>query len=153
MAAEKYNARDCVFQIENPGAPGTWVDIGAGKDGIETFTVGRSSETTDMTDFSSGGAEELQVMQRGKTLQLEGRRLKDAATGALDPGQALVETLGDAVGNASIGRIRFAAPGDTTYEVWSCTCELGDQGGGNNDKVSWSATFTRSGPSSTLPRP
>ena len=28
--------------------------------------------------------------------------------------------------------------------------ELGDQGGGNNDKVSWSATFTRSGADSTV---
>lgn len=153
MAVERYNARDCVFQIENPASPGTFVDIGASKDGIETFSVGRSSETTSTTDFGSGGASEQQVMERGKTLQLEGRRLKDSATGALDPGQQLVETLADQVGNASLGRIRFAAPSDTTWEVWTATCELGDQGGGNNDKVSWSCTFTRSGPSTTLPRP
>jgi hypothetical protein len=153
MAAEQYNARSCQFQIENPGSPGTFVDIGAGGDAIMTFSVSREADTTDTTDFASAGNAESQVMQRGKTLKLEGKRLKDVTTGALDPGQQLVETLADQVGTASLGRIRFAAPGDTTWEVWTCTAQLGDQGGGNNDKVSWSVTFTRSGASTTLPRP
>ncbi|MEV6105698.1 hypothetical protein AB0M28_13420 [Streptomyces sp. NPDC051940] len=153
MAATQYNARDCVFQIENPASPGTWVDIGAGRDGIMTFSVGRKTESTDMTDFASGGQEESQVMQRGKTLKLEGKRLKDVATGVLDAGQQLVETLADQVGDASWGRVRFASPGDTTYAVWTATAEMGEEGGGNNDKVSWSVTFTRSGAATTLPRP
>jgi hypothetical protein len=92
-------------------------------------------------------------MQRGKTLKLEGFRLKDATTGALDPGQTIVETLGNAVGTASVGMLHFAAPGDTTWEVWSTFVALEDSGGGNNDKASWGATFTRTGASTTAPKP
>lgn len=153
MTATKYSARDCQFQIEDPGNPGTFVAIAPGSGGqgggVNTFTMGRASESTDTTTFGSEGAAEGQIMQRGKTLALEGFRLKDPDSGALDAGQAIVEALGDTVSDESVGVLRFAAPGDTSWEVWHVTCELGDQGGGNNDKVSWSATFTRTGPSTT----
>jgi len=145
MAAEKYNARDCEFEIEDTGTPGTYVAIG----GLNTFTLGRDSEDFDTTTYGSGGYAESQIMQRSKNLKLEGFRLVDPTTGVLDPGQAAVEALAEAVGDASLGSFRFAAPGDTTWEIWTANCELGDQGGGNNDKVSWSVTFTRSGPSTT----
>lgn len=91
-------------------------------------------------------------MQRGMTLKLGGFRLLDPDTGALDAGQALVEALADGKSDASLGSIRFAAPGDTDWEVWTATAELDDQGGGNNDKVSWGVTFTRSGASTTAAR-
>jgi hypothetical protein len=148
MSAVKYNARDCVFQIEDPDNSGTWVEILA----IDTFTKSHDEETTATTDFKSQGQGESQKMEISKTLQLEGKRLKDATTGAGDPGQVLVETLSERLGNASLGRVRFAGPGDTTWEVWSAHVNLGDQGGGNNDKVSWSATFTRSGAATTAAR-
>jgi hypothetical protein len=92
-------------------------------------------------------------MQRGKTLKLAGFRLKDPDTGALDPGQALVEALGDQKSDSSLGTIRFAHAADTTWEVWTAYCELDDSGGGNNDKTSWGVTFTRSGAATTAARP
>jgi hypothetical protein len=157
MTAKKYSARDCEFQIEDPGAPGTWVAIAPGAGGtgggINTFTKSHSSSTSDLTTFGSEGNDESQVMGRGKTLGLQGFRLKDPDTGALDAGQALVEALADQVSDASVGTIRFAAPGDTTWEVWSATAELGDEGGGNNDKTSWAVTFTRTGPATTAAKP
>ncbi|WP_228974945.1 phage tail tube protein [Streptomyces sp. DH12] len=145
MTATKYNARDVIFQIEDLGTPNTWIQIA----GIDTFSKGHEEETTDTTDFGSEGQAESQKMQIGKTLQLEGKRMQDQATGALDPGQAEVEALAELLGDDSLGRIRFHAPGDTTWEIWTAHVSLGDQGGGNNDKVSWSATFTRSGASTT----
>lgn len=148
MSALKYDARACSFQIES-NTPGTWTDIG----GINTFTKGRTSANTDTTTYASNGDAEQQIMQRGMTLKLAGFRLMDPDTGALDPGQALVEALADAKSDDSLGAIRFAAPGDTTWEVWTATAELDDQGGGNNDKVSWGVTFTRSGASTTAARP
>lgn len=147
MTARKYDARDCEFQIEDPGAPGTWVDIAP--TAINTFSKGRNSQSTDTTTYGSEGDAEGQIMQRGKTLKLDGFELRDPDTGALDPGQALVEALGDAKSDDSLGTIRFAAPGMTSWEVWVATAEIGDVGGGNNDKVSWSVTFTRSGASTT----
>lgn len=154
MAAQKYNARDCRFQIEDFLNPGTWTEFrtaegGSGEGGINTFTKSREYETADTTTFGSDGDAETQNMQVGKSLTLEGFRLKDPSTGALDPAMSLAEIQSDRKGNDSLCGFRFAAPGDTNWEVWQATVQLGDEGGGNNDKVSWSATFTRSGPATT----
>lgn len=150
MAPQKYNARDCEFEIEDRDNPGTWVAIGGSSRCINTFTRSISYETTPTTTFGSQGRGESEVMEEGKTLVLEGFRLKDPTTGALDPGQAMVETQAARLGNESLTGFRFAAPGDTTWEVWAeAHFQLGDSGGANNDKVSWSVTVTRSGDSTT----
>ncbi|MFJ5143311.1 phage tail tube protein [Streptomyces sp. NPDC088707] len=154
MAPRKYNARDCEFEIEDLLNPGTWVafrtaEAGSGEGGINTFSRSYDYESTDTTTFGSQGRAETQNMQEGMSLSLEGFRLKDPATGALDPAMALAEAQARRLGNDSLCGFRFAAPGDTTWEVWQATWQMGDQGGGNNDKVSWSATVTRSGDSTT----
>ncbi|MFF8290423.1 phage tail tube protein [Streptomyces sp. NPDC016309] len=134
----KYNARDCVFEIES-ATPATWVEIG----NINTFSKSHEEETTDTTTFGSDGNAESQKMQKGKTLTLEG--FHDPT----DAGQTRVAVVNELLGDASLIKIRFHAPADTNWEVWNAHVNLGDQGGGNNDKVSWSATFTRSGASTT----
>lgn len=152
MAAIKYNARDVEFQIEDFLNPGTWTAIAPGA--INTFTKGREYETADTTTFGSDGQAEGQNMQIGKSLTMEGFRLKDPSTGALDAGQALVEAQAERLGEDSLVGFRFAAPGDTTWEVWTdAYFQLGDEGGGNNDKVTWSVTVTRSGPATTAAKP
>lgn len=143
----KYNARDCEFEIEDITTPNTWIPIAPG--GINNFKKSTDSETADTTSYGSAGQAESQKMQISKSLTLEGMRLKDPTTGALDPGQDMVEQLSEQLGAASLGKLRFAAPGDTTWEIWTCHVKMGDEGGGNNDKVSWSAEFTRSGPATT----
>ena len=145
--ATKYDARDCQFEVESD-TPGTWVAIG----GLNTFTKSRNSANVDTTTYASDGDYEQQIMQRGLTLKVAGFRLMDPDTGALDPGQALVEAWADGKSDDSLRSFRFAAPGDVTWEVWTATAELDDEGGGNNDKVSWGATFTRSGAASTAAR-
>lgn len=154
MAARKYNARDCEFEIEDFLNPGTWTAFrtaqgGSGEGGINTFTKSREYEAADTTTFGSDGDAETQNMEVGKSLTLEGFHLKDPDTGALDPAMALAELQSDRKGNDSLCGFRFAAPGDTTWEVWQATVQLGDEGGDNNGKVTWSATFTRSGPATT----
>lgn len=144
MTATKYDSRGCEFEIES-GTPGTWVAIG----GLNTHTISRNSANADTTTYASDGDYEQQIMQRGLTLKLAGFRLVDPATGALDPGQALVETLAGQKSDASIGSIRFAGPGAVNWTVWSATAELDDEGGDNNAKESWGVTFTRSGASTT----
>lgn len=139
------DARGYDFEIEDPANAGTWVAIG----GLNTWTKSRSSNSTDTTTFASDGDDESQKMSRGKTLKLAGFRLLDPDTGALDPGQALVEALGDQKSDASLGSIRFAHESETNWEVWTANCDLDDSGGGNNDKVSWGVTFTRSGANTT----
>jgi hypothetical protein len=149
MALQKYNARDVDFQVEDFLSPGTWITIG----GLNTFTKGHEEETTDTTTYASQGQAESQKMQLGKTLGLQGLRLRDSVTGAGDPGQAKVEALNERLGEDSLGRIRFSHKNDSTWEVWTAHVNLGDQGGGNNDKTSWSATFTRSGAQTTAAKP
>lgn len=149
MALQKYNARDIDFQIEDFLSPGTWITIAA----VNTFTKGNDQETTDTTTYSSQGQAESQKMQIGKTLGLQGLRLRDSLTGVGDPGQAKVEALAERLGEDSLGRVRFSHKLDTTWEVWTAHVNVGDQGGGNNDKVSWSVTFTRSGASTSAAKP
>lgn len=149
MAEQKYNARDVDFQIEDFLSPGTWITIG----GLNTFSKGHDEETTDTTTYASQGQAESQKMQIGKTLNLEGLRLRDSVTGVINPGQAKVEALSERLGEDSLGRIRFSHKNDTTWEIWTAHVNLGDQGGGNNDKTSWSATFTRSGAGTSAAKP
>lgn len=134
----KYNARDVVFEVES-ATPATWVEIGQ----INTFSKSHEEETTDTTTFGSDGNAESQKMQLGATLTLEGFR------DITDTGQLRVEALHKLLGDTSLGKVRFHAPGDTNWEVWTAHVHLGDQGGGNNDKVSWACTFTRSGAPTT----
>ncbi|WP_329423986.1 phage tail tube protein [Streptomyces sp. NBC_01268] len=156
MAPRKYNARDVRFQIEDFLNPGVWTEFrtalnGSGEGGINTFTRSFEYEATDTTTFGSNGRAETQNMQEGMSLTLEGFRLVDPATGALDPAMSLAELQAARLGNDSVVGFRFAGPGATNWTVWAqATFQLGDQGGGNNDKVSWSCTVTRSGPSTSV---
>ncbi|MFE6079969.1 phage tail tube protein [Streptomyces virginiae] len=148
MPADKYNARDIRFQIESYLSPGTWVDIAPLA--INTWSKSEEEETADITTFGSAGQAEQQKMQIGKSLTIEGFRLRDSSTGALDPGQALVEAMNDRLGTDSLIGFRFAHATDTTWVVWAkAMISLGETGGGNNDPTSWAATFTRSGASTT----
>lgn len=143
MAVTKVDARAWAFAIWDPAAnagAGGYVEVG----GINSMTIGRESETTDTTDFDSAGKAEHQIMQRGRTITIEGFHLEDPGTGARDSGQQLVESLAEAVGDASLQDFQITSPGGTTY-TQKVSAELGDVGGGNNDKTSWSATLARSG--------
>lgn len=160
MAPIKYNARDCEFEIEDFDNPGTWVALrtaqgGSGEGGINTFQPSHEYETADTTVFGSDGQAESQNMQIGKALTLEGFRLKDPDTGALDPGMALVEAQAQRLGVDSLVGFRFAAPGDSVWTVWTqAHFQLGDSGGGgNNDKANWAVTVTRSGAQTTAAKP
>lgn len=142
------NARDWTFEVsEDPtGGTPTWAEVA----GLESFTLSNSEneESVDTTTFASGGVYEGQAMQRGASLQLEGKVVRNGAT--VDPGQAVVDTLAELVGEASLGGVRFRHNSDTEWTVWTAWVSKGDNGGGNNDKTSWAATFTRSGAATTV---
>lgn len=149
----KIDARDWVFEVEVPGDqpedPAVWTEICR----INTWELdpNANSETVDTTDFCSGGEFEGQVMQRGGSLEMEGHRAYDRDTGARDPGQAYVDLLGTKVSDESIGRLRFRHKTEEEWTVWRAYVELGGVGGGNNDKTSWAATYTRSGKATVAP--
>jgi hypothetical protein len=134
----RYNARDCVFEIEAE-TPATWIEIGD----VNTFSKSHDEETADTTTFGSAGQAESQKMQIGKSLTLEGLH------NTTDAGQLRVEAAAELLGDDSLIKFRFHAPGATNWTVWNAHINLGDQGGGNNDKGAWAATFTRSGADTT----
>ncbi|WP_408895943.1 phage tail tube protein [Nocardioides sp. R1-1] len=137
------NARDYIFEAsEDPTiVTPVWAKIG----GLESFDLNPSEneESADTTVFDSNGQAESQAMQRGASLSLEGKRVRNGTTP--DAGQAATEALAAKVGDDSLGGIRFRHKDDTEWVVWTAWVSLANQGGGNNDKTSWGATFTRSG--------
>ena len=145
----KYNARDWIFEVSPDPSAGTpvWTRL----EGINTFTISRSANeaTVETTDFDSAGNYEGEVMQRGATLQVAGQKKLDAAGTASAPGQAVVNALAQELGQDSLGGVRFRHTTETAWEVWTAYVSPADEGGGNNDKSSWGATFTRSGAKST----
>lgn len=143
------NARDWLFEVSTNPDAGTpvWAEIG----GLESFSLSNSEgeESTDTTTFASGGHAESQAMQRGAALSVEGKMVRDA--GVADAGQGAVDTLASKVGEESLGGVRFRHADDEDWTVWTAWCSKGDNGGGTNDKTSWSASFTRSGAATTSP--
>jgi hypothetical protein len=148
VANIKINARDMIVQISDGQNTPAWLDI----EGLNTVTVkpGENEETADTTTFASQGAYEQEIMQRGASMEVEGFRIVDSTDGSAADGQARVEAAAALLGSASLVDIRFRhVTNATTWKTWKATVSVGDQGGGNNDKVGWSATFTRSGLPST----
>lgn len=142
------NARDWIFEVSEDPDAGTpvWAEVG----GLESFSLSNSEgeESTDTTTFASQGIAESQAMQRGAGLSLEGKIVRNGTT--QDSGQVACLNLAKLVGEASLGGVRFRHQDDTTWTQWNAWCSLGDNGGGNNDKTSWSASFTRSGAASSV---
>lgn len=143
----KINARDWLFEVSldpSAGVP-VWAQIGA----VNSWSLSNSEgeESVDTTDFASGGVAESQAMQRGAAISLEGNVKREGVNP--DAGQAAVDTLAELVGEESLGGFRFRHTEDTDWTVWTAWVSKGDNGGGNNDKTSWSATFTRSGVATT----
>lgn len=139
----KINARDWIFEASADPDAGTpvWAQIA----GLESFDLNNSDgeESTDTTDFDSNGVAESQAMQRGASLSVSGKVVRTAGTD--DPGQAVVNDAALLVGEASLIGVRFRHTDDTDWTVWNAWVSKGNNGGGNNDKTTWSASFTRSG--------
>lgn len=143
------DARGWIFEVEDiDAATETWLPIA----GIQTFThnPGENEEIAETVAFDSEGMYEQDVMQRGATLSLEGQYRISKTTSAQDPGQAYVDTVwATLLGTESRGNIRWRHKTQTQWVVWEATVTPGEQGGGTNEKTTWSAVFTRCGAPTT----
>ncbi|MFH8530458.1 phage tail tube protein [Streptomyces tendae] len=139
------DARGWIFEVEDAdAATETWLPVL----GITTFTVnpGENEEVADTTAFDSEGQYSQDVMQRGATLSLEGQYRIDKVTKTQDPGQAYIDTVwANLLGIESQNRLRYRHQSQTKWSIWDATVTPGEQGGGTNEKTTWSATFTRCG--------
>ncbi|MGW4727667.1 phage tail tube protein [Streptomyces shenzhenensis] len=143
------DARGWIFEVQDLSATDeTWLPIA----GLTTFghNPGENEETADTTAFESEGHYEEDVMQRGASLTLEGQYRVDKTSRAQDPGQAYVDTdWAQRLGIDSRNPIRWRHQTQTQWVVWDATCTPGEQGGGTNEKTTWSVTVRRSGPASS----
>ncbi|MFD7067138.1 phage tail tube protein [Streptomyces sp. NPDC059913] len=145
MAGRPIDARGWIFEVQDADADTeTWLPIS----GLTTFThnPGENEETADTTAFDSDGQYEQDVMQRGASLEIEGQYRIDKTTKAQDPGQAYIDTVwAERLGIDSRNLVRWRHNTQTKWVVWDATVTPGEQGGGTNDKTSWSATVTKCG--------
>ncbi|MYV48220.1 hypothetical protein [Streptomyces sp. SID2888] len=143
------DARGWIFEVEDLTATDeTWLPIA----GLTTFNhnPAENEETAETTAFESDGYYEEDVMQRGASLSIEGQYRIDKGTGEQDPGQAYIDTeWGPRVGIESRNPIRWRHKSQSKWVVWDATVTPGEQGGGTNEKTTWSATIRRSGAPST----
>lgn len=142
------DARGWTFEVEDVEAPATWLPIA----GLTTFNhnPGENEETAETVAFDSEGHFEQDVMQRGASLSLEGQYRIDKASKAQDPGQAYIDNeWAQRLGIDSRNRVRWRHNTQTAWVVWEATVTPGEQGGGTNEKTTWSATITRCGAPTT----
>lgn len=139
MTVTKVLARGTLIEILTT-APSTYTQV----KGINQIDLSPTTNRADTTDFDDDGNLAHIVASRGLQLTLSGFRMEDESGGDRDPGQAAVEALADAKGNASLGSFRVTSPGG---EVWTfqASAEVTPLGGGNDDPTSWSATLEVSG--------
>jgi hypothetical protein len=143
MPTVRINARDLIFQVQDLTT--TWRTVS----GITKASINyaENEETVDTTDYDSIGNSESEIMQRGASMKIEGNKKYDSVTGVYNTGQATLDTYTGStyVGPTSQVPIRFRYPAETQWRNWTATISRGEEGGGNNDKVGFSYTITRSG--------
>lgn len=140
MVATKFLARDLLVEVLDPASGGDYVEIL----GVESLTHSPSSTLANTTDFASQGRMESIMAERGDEITMSGFRMEDVATGDRDPGQAIVEAIGQEISVASIGTFRITSPGGDSV-VFGATVEATLFGGGHNDPSAWGAKLTVSG--------
>ena len=146
MALVKIPARDIIVEEETAVAS-TWAELEAMISATPDPTANEAA--VDTTDFDSAGLYSQMILQRGSSFSVEAHTKKDDTTGAQAPGQLRVQTIAAGVGTASIGRVRFRHPMDTSWVIWDCTMSGGIGGGGTNDLTGWACTFVRNGAETT----
>lgn len=142
MPKRKILARHLVSEI-NTGTDALPVLTRIG--GLNSLTFSDEKEDADDTDFDSDGWAEHKVVQRAKSISLEGFYLEDPVTGERDAGQEALIALGDAVGYDSLKAFSITTPGGNKIEYQVSARVDGPAGGGTNDNSGFSAELTVSG--------
>lgn len=141
MAALEYLAREFKFSASNDGT--AWTEV----KGINTWGWAEAANEVDITDFDDAGYNSSMNASLKCELSLRGNYLIDAATGARDPGQKLVESAARKLGPTGFLQCKIE-PRDAALSgsiQGTFRVAMGDRGGGNDDKLPWDATLTSVG--------
>lgn len=137
----EYLAREFKFFVSLNNST-TWTEVG----GIASWSWTEDGTDVDVTDFDDEGWDHSMVARRKAALAIAGNWLVDASTGARDAGQALIEDQARKVGTAGLMNVKIetrAQIANAPMGVISgqCSVKLGKNGGGNDDKMPFEATF------------
>lgn len=142
MAAIKVLARGWKVEIKNNSSQ--WIQVL----GINSLTFDGDKSDADTTTFDDEGKNTHLVASRSKKLSMEGFFLEDSSNGARDPGQELVDSLGDSIGVDSLGDFKLTSPAGIVRE-FRASANVSGVGGGNDDPTGWTAELTVSGAANT----
>lgn len=134
MAAEEYLARDFKFSASTDGSSYTAVA------GVNKWSWTEDPNEVDITDFDDAGWENSMNASMKEGIKLEGRRLMDATTGAMDPGQKILYTQARILGPKGYAYIKVE-PRDAALTgsiIGKVRVKAGEVGGGNDDALSMS---------------
>lgn len=138
MAVLEYLAREFKFSASADGT--TWTPIG----GLDKWGWTEEPTSVETTDFDDAGGHAEMNTRLKYGLTLSGNYLIDAATGARDAGQKLVEKAARALGPAGYIHLKVE-PRDSALEgsiEAQCSIKLNERGGGNDDKMPWGVEAT-----------
>lgn len=139
----EFLARDYTWEI-NTGTISSpnWVEIG----GLNKWAHKPSAKDADTTKFSDAGRQSHMKASRGDEFTITGLLgVDDETLTTRDPGQAAVETLGQAVSRASRGQFKLTRDDDGSTRTFKATATVTVGGGGNDDPDTWEATLTVTG--------
>jgi hypothetical protein len=112
-----------------------WTEVG----GITQLDASQTATTVDGSTFDSDGWADDVTVRRAAMITLTGRALFDETTGAKDPGQAAIETLGALLGDDAKGAFKVSLPGGATYGFTATVGNVTPFGGGKDDLANFSA--------------
>ena len=127
------------FAQKEDSTPKSFIQIS----GVTKFTISRSKEDMDTTDFDNDGYDSHIVAGRAFSLKVEGH-MRNAENGCRCPGQVRVEQIAEKFGVASIQNFHIIDPAGNYYQMKG-SVKLADIGGGNKDKTSWGFEVTGEG--------
>jgi hypothetical protein len=147
MAILEYLSREFVFSASADGT--TYTEIG----GINKWGWKEEPNSVETTDFDDAGGHSEMNTRIKYGLTLDGNYLMDAATGARDPGQKIVEKQARLLGPLGYVYIKVETRADdgeaTPVALGSITArysvKVTGNGGGNDDKLPWGAELTAKG--------
>lgn len=112
--------------------------------GWTSLSPSNGADRTDDTHAHSAGWAENKVAQRSVSFSIDMQVLRDA-DGDLDPGQAHLRDLGEALGNESLGDFRYYHKPTGDGHRFYASVDIAWPGGGVNDNATASGTLEVSG--------
>lgn len=143
MPTEVVLAKDFdIYVGSTAGVGGTLIN------GLDTIEFQTEKKETDIRTKTDNGNDRHSVVNRIRSLKLNGKWLADGS-GVRDSGQAAVEVLGDEVGDAAKDEFRLMYPGGGG-KYFNASANIDKIGGEKDDPGAWEVSLKVDGPTTDI---